>query len=100
MFQGRQDISIIWETRHSMLWEKGHFFSGNRDILPSGNHFFLWESDHFFSEIRDILWETGHGTRYPIGFGPLILWESGILESVLYHINYTQTKQITLDSVH
>ena len=57
MFQGRWDISIIWETGHSMLWEKGHFI--------------LWETGN------SILWER----FYPLGIGTLILWESDHLSS-------------------
>ena len=53
MFQGRRDISIIWETGHSILWEKGHFI--------------LWEMGN------SILWQR----FYPLGIGPLILWDSG-----------------------
>ena len=38
------------------------------------------EKGHF------ILWETGHSTlwerNFPLGIGPLILWDSGIWESV------------------
>ena len=87
MFQGRWDISIIWETGHSMLWEKGHFIlweTGNSILwerfYPLGiGTLILWESDHLSSGIRDILWETGHGIRdtlssgnrttYPLGNG-------------------------------
>ena len=82
MFQGRRDT----------------LFPGKRDILPSGNDFILWESDHLSSGNRTtyplgigplILWDSGHPlgnmTCYPLGFGPLILvgnilWESGIWE--------------------
>ena len=65
------------ETGHSILWEQ--FF--HLEIGP----LIIWELDHLTSGnrtssfgIRDILWETGHGngTRYPLGFGPLILWET------------------------
>ena len=61
-FRGEGTL-ILWETGHSIL---------------HGNDFFLWESDHLSSWIRDILWVTGHGngTRYPLGFGPIILWET------------------------
>ena len=51
MFHGRRDISINWETGHSILWEKRHFI--------------LWETGH------SILWER----FYPLGIGTLILWE-------------------------
>ena len=43
-------------------------FSGKRDILPSRNDFILWESDNLSS---------GNGTTFPLGMGPLILWDSG-----------------------
>ena len=55
-FQGR---------RNTLLSEK-------RDNLPSGNDFILWEADHLSSGKRDM----GNRTRYPLGFGPLILWET------------------------
>ena len=73
MFHGRWDISIIWETGHSILWEKGHLSSGNRTTYPLG----IGTS----SGNRDILWESGHGKRdtlssgnrdtYPLGIGNL-----------------------------
>ena len=95
MFQGRWDISIIWETGHSMLWEKGHCIlceTGNSILCerfyPLGiGTLILWESDHLSSGIRDILWETGHGKRDTLSSGIRttyhlgnILWESGIWE--------------------
>ena len=43
MFQGRRDISVIWETGHSILWEKGNFI-----LWETGNSI-LWESDHLSS---------------------------------------------------
>ena len=78
MFQGRRDISIIWETGHSIFSEKRDtLFSGKRDILSSGNDFILWQSGHLSS---------GNRTTYPLGIGTwetghAILWESGHLSS-------------------
>ena len=100
-FQGRREISIIWETGHSILWEKGHFIlwetvnsilwelreilsSGNRTTCPLGiGPLILWDSGHPMgfgtsSGIRDILWDSGHA----LGFGTSsgiqdILWDSG-----------------------
>ena len=71
MFQGRRDISIIWETGNSILWERGHFIlwdMGNSSLRerfhPLGiGPLILWESDHLFSGIQDILWGTGHGKQ-------------------------------------
>ena len=75
MFQGRWDISIIWETGHSMLWEKGHFI-----LWETGNSI-LWERFYPLGIGPLILWDSGHplgnGTLYPLGIGPLILWETG-----------------------
>ena len=64
-----------------ILWESNHLSSGIRDIflgigtfyplgtiLSSGNDFILWESDHLSS---------GKRTTYPLGNGPIILWDSG-----------------------
>ena len=56
-------------------WETGYFkmFQGRRDTcLPFGNDFFLWESDLLSSGKRDMR----IGTRYPLGFGPLIFWDT------------------------
>ena len=68
-------IYIVWEKGQ---WEMGHFkmfqgrrdtlFSGKREVLPSGTNFILWELDHLSSVNR---------TTYPLGIGPLILWDSG-----------------------
>ena len=101
MFQGRREISIIWETGHSMLWEKGHFILWETEnsilweqFFPLGNGpLRLRDSGHPLgngkcsSEIREILWETGYGkldmlssgirTTYPLGN---IHWEQGIWE--------------------
>ena len=73
-----------------MLGETGHLFSGNRDILFSGNRttyplgigpLILWESGHFlgngtFYPLGTIL-SSGNRDTYPLGIGPLILWDSG-----------------------
>ena len=53
---------------HLYIWGKGTFLlSGKWDSI-------LWEKGHFF------LWETGNSILwerfYPLGIGPLILWES------------------------
>ena len=85
-------IYIVWEKGQ---WETGHFkifqgrrdtlFSVKRDILPSGNDFILWKSDHLSSGHQTTYplgfrassgkWDMGNGTGYPLGFGPLNLWE-------------------------
>ena len=59
---------IIWETGHSILWDPEHLSSGiwNSYSLGSGTS----------SGIRDI----GKGTRYPLGSGPVILWDHAIWE--------------------
>ena len=73
-----------------LLGETGHLFSGNRDILFSGNRttyplgigpLILWESGHFlgngtFYPLGTIL-SSGNRDTYPLGIGPLILWDSG-----------------------
>ena len=93
---------ILWESGHFILWESDHLSSGNRttyslgigtfpgkrDILSSGNDFILWESGHLSSGNRTTYplgfgtssgkRDMGNGTLYPLGIGPLILWETGI----------------------
>ena len=89
MFQGRRDISIIWETGHSILWDPGHFIiweTGHsilwEEIYPLGSGpLILWDPDRLSSGIRDTLWETDRGkrtrlppgirTRLPSGIRPL-----------------------------
>ena len=92
---------ILWESGHFILWESDHLSSGNRttyslgigtfpgkrDILSSGNDFILWESGHLSSGNRTTYplgfgtssgkRDMGNGTLYPLGIGPLILWETG-----------------------
>ena len=52
----------IYSVREKGQWETGHF------------KMFQERKDTFLSGKRDI----GNGTHYTLGFGPLILWESGI----------------------
>ena len=83
MYQGRRDISIIWETRDSILRER--FYS-----LGMGPHSL---------EIRLCNYPVGHsghtlgnGTRFPLGFGPLILWESSSEKTLFGRWGTTQEK--------
>ena len=86
-------IYIGWEKGQ---WETGHLknFHGRRytlfsrkwDILFSGNDCFLWELDHLSSGNRTTYplgfrtssgkLDMRNGTRYSLGFGPLILWKT------------------------
>ena len=106
MFQGRWDISVIWETGHSILWEKEHFILWETKNPILWERFYplaigpriLWESDHLSSGIRDILWETGHGKRDTLSSGNQttypqgnILWESGIWEMDFNRSNHAMS---------
>ena len=85
-----------------LVGDTGHFFSGNQDILLSGNRttyplgirpLIIWDLGHFpgkgdiLSSGNDfILWESDHLssgnlTTYPLGIWPLIHWESDHLSS-------------------
>ena len=77
-----------------MVWDNGNGTFEN--VSEEQGHFILWETGHstpwerFFTLGIGtpyplgigplILWDSGHplgnGTRYPLGFGPLILWET------------------------
>ena len=47
-------------------------------MFPRGS-LILWKMDHLSSGIRTSSGkrDMGNGTRYPLGFGPLILWKTG-----------------------
>ena len=56
---------ILWEAGHLNLWERlDHITSWNRTTFPLGSG--------TSSGNRDM----GNGTRFPLGFGPLIPWET------------------------
>ena len=70
MLKGRRDISIIWETGHSVLWGKRHF------IIRKRGHSFLWEG-FYALEIRPfIFWDPDH-LQYTLGSGQLLPWDPG-----------------------
>ena len=85
---------IVWESNHLSFRNRTTYhlgigtFPGKRDILSSGNDFILWESGHLSSGNRTTYplgfgtssgkRDMGNGTLYPLGIGPLILWETGI----------------------
>ena len=59
-----------WETGHSVLWGKVQFIIWETGPTILWKRFVLWESNHLSSGKRT--------TLYPLGFGPLILWENAI----------------------
>ena len=82
----RGDRTFIWSGKRDILFSgrRDTIFSGKRESLSSGNDFILWERFYPLGIGPLILWDSGHslrnGTRYPLGIGPLILWELEIWE--------------------
>ena len=69
MFQGRRDISIILETGHFYYLGNGTFYAlGEGTLYSLGNGKFY--------PLETIL-SSGNWDTYPLGIGPLILWDSG-----------------------
>ena len=64
---GGDGTLILWESEHFIVWESDHLPSGNRTAYHLGSGTFSWETGH------SILLER----FYPMGIGPLILWDSG-----------------------
>ena len=87
----KHDIFIVWKiTYHNTGFKNDkylHLYSLGKGAM--GNRTFQnvsREKGHF------ILWETGHSTLwerfFPLGIGPLILWESDHLSSGIRDIHW------------
>ena len=77
-------IYIVWEKGHFkkfQVWQDNFYYLGNGTFYPFWYNFFLWDLGH----------HLGNGTRHPLGFGPLILWES-IWESVFNQLKISRSR--------